>query len=158
MGKKLMLPDIRPLFQLHRLWSTGYEILGSPKILTDGGIFETLLLTFLQAVNYMPLKTAKFSYLWCFPNVFFFPTCMVLVFSMPLCSMSSDEHCKANRLSNRHGFSSVIWRRTTTNIVHSLRFFFWDLIQRFCRQHHYGRVGDVNQTSLQKWGKWYRTY
>jgi len=39
----------------------------------DGGIFETLLLNFLQAVSYMPLKTAKFSYLWCFPNVFLFP-------------------------------------------------------------------------------------
>jgi len=73
MGEKLMLPDITSLFQLHRLWSTGYEILGSPKILTDGGIFETLLLTFLQAVSYMPLKTAKFSYLWCFPNVVLFP-------------------------------------------------------------------------------------
>lgn len=73
MGKKLMLPDITSLLPLHRLWSTEHEILGSPKIPMDGGILKNLLLTFLQAVSYMPLKRAKFSHWWCFPNVFLFP-------------------------------------------------------------------------------------
>jgi len=68
-----MLPNVRSLLQLHRLWSTGHEILGSPKILMDGGILENLLLTFLQAVSYIPLKGAKFSHWWCFPKLFIFP-------------------------------------------------------------------------------------